>query len=65
MVYVFALSAGFCYALASVLQHRVAAAQPANMSLRPRLLHGLRHEGHHGVPESRRVHSRLRVLGLL
>ena len=38
MVYVFALSAGFCYAVASVLQHRVAAAQPATMSLRPRLL---------------------------
>lgn len=38
MVYVFALSAGLCYALASVFQHRVAAAQPAEMSLRPRLL---------------------------
>lgn len=38
MVYVFALSAGLCYALASVLQHRVAAAQPAKMALRPRLL---------------------------
>jgi drug/metabolite transporter (DMT)-like permease len=38
MVYVFALGAGLCYALASVLQHRVAAAQPSEMSLRPRLL---------------------------
>jgi drug/metabolite transporter (DMT)-like permease len=38
VVYVFALGAGLCYALASVLQHRVAAAQPSEMSLRPRLL---------------------------
>jgi drug/metabolite transporter (DMT)-like permease len=38
VVYVFALSAGLCYALASVFQHHVAAAQPSEMSLRPRLL---------------------------
>jgi drug/metabolite transporter (DMT)-like permease len=38
MVYVFALGAGLCYALASVLQHEVAAEQPPEMALRPRLL---------------------------
>lgn len=38
MAYVFALSAGLCYAIASVFQHQVAAAAPSDMSLRPRLL---------------------------
>ena len=38
MVYAFALGAGLCYALASVLQHRVAAQQPPSLSLRPRLI---------------------------
>ncbi|MEO6468184.1 MAG: DMT family transporter [Acidimicrobiia bacterium] len=38
MAFVFALGAGLCYAIASVFQHRVAAAAPDHMSLRPRLL---------------------------
>lgn len=38
MAYVFALSAGLCYAIASVFQHRVAAAAPKDLSLSPRLL---------------------------
>ena len=38
MVYAFALGAGLCYALASVLQHRVAAQQAPSLSLRPRLI---------------------------
>ena len=38
MAFVFALGAGLCYAIASVFQHRVAAAAPEHMSLRPRLL---------------------------
>lgn len=36
--YVFALSAGLCYAIASVFQHKVAAAAPKHLSLSPRLL---------------------------
>lgn len=36
--YVFALSAGLCYAIASVFQHKVAAAAPKSLSLSPRLL---------------------------
>jgi drug/metabolite transporter (DMT)-like permease len=38
VAYVFALSAGLCYAVASVFQHRVAAAAPKDLSLSPRLL---------------------------
>lgn len=38
MAFFFALSAGLCYAVASVLQHRVAAAAPSNLSLRLGLL---------------------------
>jgi hypothetical protein len=38
MAFAFALGAGFCYAIASVFQHKVAAAAPAHMSLRPGLL---------------------------
>ncbi len=38
MAFVFALGAGLCYAIASVFQHRVAAAAPEHMSLRPSLL---------------------------
>ncbi len=38
MVFVFALGAGLCYAIASVFQHKVAAAAPEHMSLRPGLL---------------------------
>ena len=38
MAFVFALGAGLCYAIASVFQHKVAAAAPAHMSLRPGLL---------------------------
>jgi drug/metabolite transporter (DMT)-like permease len=38
MVVVLALAAGLCYALASVLQHHVAAQQPPELSLRPRLI---------------------------
>lgn len=38
MAFVFALSAGLCYAVASVFQHKVAAAAPAHMSLRPGLI---------------------------
>lgn len=38
MAYFFALSAGLCYAVASVFQHKVAAAAPSDMSLRPRLI---------------------------
>jgi drug/metabolite transporter (DMT)-like permease len=38
MAYVFALSAGLCYAIASVFQHKVAQAAPSNLSLSPRLL---------------------------
>jgi drug/metabolite transporter (DMT)-like permease len=38
MVVVFALGAGLCYALASVMQHHVAAQQAPELSLRPRLL---------------------------
>jgi drug/metabolite transporter (DMT)-like permease len=38
VAYVFALSAGLCYAIASVFQHRVAAAAPKDLSLSPRLL---------------------------
>lgn len=38
MAYLFALSAGLCYAIASVFQHRVAAAAPKHLSLSPRLL---------------------------
>jgi len=37
VAYLFALSAGLCYAIASVFQHRVAAAAPKNLSLSPRL----------------------------
>ena len=35
MAFIFALSAGLCYAVASVFQHKVAAAAPEHMSLRP------------------------------
>jgi drug/metabolite transporter (DMT)-like permease len=38
MAYLFGLSAGLCYAIASVFQHRVAAAAPKSLSLSPRLL---------------------------
>src|SRR4051794_26383446 len=38
VAYVFALSAGLCYAMASVFQHRVAAAAPKDLSLSPRLI---------------------------
>ncbi len=38
MAVFFALSAGLCYAIASVFQHKVAAAAPSDMSLRPKLL---------------------------
>ncbi len=38
MVVVLALGAGLCYALASVMQHTVAAQQPPELSLRPRLI---------------------------
>jgi len=38
VAYFFALSAGLCYAIASVLQHRVAAAAPKSLSMNPRLL---------------------------
>ncbi len=38
MAFIFALSAGLCYAVASVIQHRVAADAPSNLSLRPGLL---------------------------
>ena len=38
MAYLFALSAGLCYAIASVFQHRVAAAAPKHLSLSPRLI---------------------------
>lgn len=38
MAFTFALGAGLCYAIASVFQHKVAAAAPAHMSLRPGLL---------------------------
>jgi hypothetical protein len=38
MAYLFALSAGLCYAVASVFQHKVAAAAPRDLSLSPRLL---------------------------
>ena len=38
MVVVFALSAGLCYALASVMQHHVAAQQAPDLALRPRLI---------------------------
>jgi len=38
MAYVFALGAGLCYAIASVFQHRVAAAAPKSLSLSPRLI---------------------------
>jgi drug/metabolite transporter (DMT)-like permease len=38
VAYFFALSAGLCYAIASVFQHKVAAAAPSNMSLRLRLI---------------------------
>ena len=38
MVVVFALGAGLCYALASVMQHHVAAQQAPELSLRPRLI---------------------------
>jgi drug/metabolite transporter (DMT)-like permease len=38
VAYVFALGAGLCYAIASVFQHRVAAAAPKRLSLSPRLL---------------------------
>jgi drug/metabolite transporter (DMT)-like permease len=38
VAYVFALSAGLCYAIASVFQHRVAAAAPSHLSLSPRLI---------------------------
>ncbi len=38
MAYVFALGAGLCYAVASVFQHRVAAAAPKSLSLSPRLI---------------------------
>jgi drug/metabolite transporter (DMT)-like permease len=38
VAYVFALGAGLCYAIASVFQHRVAAAAPQHLSLSPRLI---------------------------
>jgi len=38
MAFVFALSAGLCYAVASVFQHKVAANAPENLSLRPQLI---------------------------
>ena len=38
MAFFFALGAGLCYAIASVFQHKVAAAAPEHMSLRPGLL---------------------------
>ena len=38
MAFVFALGAGLCYAVASVFQHKVAAAAPDNLSLRPGLI---------------------------
>jgi drug/metabolite transporter (DMT)-like permease len=38
IAYVFALGSGLCYAIASVFQHRVAAAAPKGLSLSPRLL---------------------------
>jgi drug/metabolite transporter (DMT)-like permease len=38
VAYLFALGAGLCYAIASVFQHRVAAAAPKSLSLSPRLL---------------------------
>jgi len=38
MAYVFALSAGLCYAIASVFQHKVAQAAPSDLSMSPRLL---------------------------
>jgi drug/metabolite transporter (DMT)-like permease len=38
VAYVFALGAGLCYAIASVFQHRVAAAAPKSLALSPRLL---------------------------
>ncbi len=38
MAFFFALSAGLCYAIASVFQHKVAAAAPAHLSLRPALI---------------------------
>jgi drug/metabolite transporter (DMT)-like permease len=38
VAYVFALGAGLCYAIASVFQHRVAAAAPKHLSLSPRLI---------------------------
>ncbi|MBK5287797.1 MAG: DMT family transporter [Acidimicrobiia bacterium] len=38
MAFIFALSAGLCYAVASVIQHKVAAAAPSNLSMRPGLL---------------------------
>src|SRR4051794_17140500 len=41
MVVVFSLAGAFCYALASVLQHRAASVQPAEHSMRLALLVGL------------------------
>lgn len=38
MAFIFALGAGLCYAVASVFQHKVAAAAPDHMSLRPGLI---------------------------
>ncbi len=38
MVFVFALSSGLCYAIASVFQHRVAQGAPDHLTLRPQLL---------------------------
>jgi drug/metabolite transporter (DMT)-like permease len=38
VAYLFALGAGLCYAIASVFQHRVAAAAPQHLSLSPRLI---------------------------
>lgn len=41
MVYLFALASGLAFALAAVLQHREARAQPTDLSLSVRLLHEL------------------------
>ena len=38
MAFIFALSAGLCYAVASVFQHKVAASAPEHMALRPSLI---------------------------
>ncbi|MGZ4677419.1 MAG: DMT family transporter [Acidimicrobiia bacterium] len=38
MAYAFALGAGLCYAIASVFQHKVAAAAPSHLSMSPRLI---------------------------